>query len=325
MYSQPEDIMEKYDLTVEQITKGRGAYICNTNQGMKLLMPFRGSKERAEFLRVFLKYMQEAGFLVEQILLTHEGDPLAEDESGEKYILKDMFTGNECSTRNWDEMKEAVKILAFYHKISKGCPLEIPEFMINTGNQLPHVYEKHMRELVMVKNYVRNKKRKNEFEQKFQTQYPHFMEHAKEAMELLESRVLVKEDRLLCHGDFNQHNILKTRDGWQMIHFEHLAYQNPMVDLANFLRKMLEKNNWKQELGMELIASYDMIQRIGEQDYKQLYIMLRFPEKFWKLANHYSNSHKAWLSNRDLEKLDKVIAQEESKEQFLQKLFSFIG
>ena len=49
MYNQSEALLEQYDLDIKQITKGRGAYICDTSQGMKLLIPFRGSKERAAF------------------------------------------------------------------------------------------------------------------------------------------------------------------------------------------------------------------------------------------------------------------------------------
>ena len=57
MYSQPETILDQYELTVNEITKGRGTYICDTNQGMKILTPFRGSKERAEFLEKILQYL----------------------------------------------------------------------------------------------------------------------------------------------------------------------------------------------------------------------------------------------------------------------------
>ena len=73
LYNQSEALLEQYDLDIKQITKGRGAYICDTSQGMKLLMPFRGSKERAAFLREVLQYLQEEGVGTEQICLTKEG------------------------------------------------------------------------------------------------------------------------------------------------------------------------------------------------------------------------------------------------------------
>ena len=127
--------------------------------------------------------------------------------------------------------------------------------------------------------------------------------------------------RCICHGDFNQHNVLHTRGGLCLINYEHFCYDVPMTDLANYLRKMMEKNDWKEELGHELIAAYDRIRAIGSTERQQLYVMLLFPEKFWKIANHYGNSHKAWLGGRDLEKLERVIRQEPARMRFLEEIF----
>lgn len=47
MYYQPEAMLEQYDIEIKQITKGRGVFCCETDQGKKVLAPFRGSAERA--------------------------------------------------------------------------------------------------------------------------------------------------------------------------------------------------------------------------------------------------------------------------------------
>lgn len=326
MYNQPEAILEQYDFDINQITKGRGTYICDTDQGMKLLTPFRGSKERAGFLRQMLAYLLEEGLLAEQIYLTKEGEVLAEDESGTKYLLKDMFVGNECSTRSREEMKAALELLAQFHVLSAACPIGIPDFMKGEKNAILPLYEKHYRELIKVKNYVKSRKKKNEFEMKFQEQYPHFVENACRSVELLRECGSDPEDYLLCHGDFNQHNVLRMKENGSfcIVNFEYMSYNLPVMDLSNFLRKMLEKNNWNEDLGMSLIRSYSKVRELSSKEYRQMYFLLLFPEKFWKIANHYYNSHKAWLSGRDIEKLDKVMAQEEARSCFLENLFSFI-
>jgi hypothetical protein len=56
-----------------------------------------------------------------------------------------------------------------------------------------------------------------------------------------------------------------------------------------------------------------------------LYVLLLFPEKFWKLANHYLSSHKAWVSGRDIEKLDRIMEQEGRRQEFLENLFQNIA
>ena len=126
-----------------------------------------------------------------------------------------------------------------------------------------------------------------------------------------------------CHGDYNQHNVIFSREGIAVVHFENFLYQESVGDLANFIRKMMEKNNWNAGLGMDLIRGYDRVRKLSPEELKYLYVYLAYPEKFWKIANRYYNSHKAWLSGRNIEKLEKVVAQEDAREQFLQMLFHF--
>lgn len=324
MYIQPEIILEQYDLTVEQVGKGRGTYICSTGEGMKMLVPFRGSPERAEFLRKVLLYLKESGFAAEQITRTKDGAATACDDLGGRYLLKDMVSGTECNMKNRAELKAAVGQLAALHNLLDVCPIEIPEFLKSEREEALLLYEKHSRELVKVKNYIKSRKKKNEFEIKFQENYRSFLDCADKSVRLLKEETKGMEYRLR-HGEFNQHNVVNGEGGWRIIHFETLDYNLSVYDLANFLRKMLEKNNWNEELAMGMIGHYAGIRPLSGAEYKQLYLLLLFPEKFWKLANHYYNSHKAWLSGRDVEKLDKVIAQEESRRRFLENLFSFIG
>ena len=48
-----------------------------------------------------------------------------------------------------------------------------------------------------------------------------------------------------------------------------------------------------------------------------LWIILSYPEKYWKLMNHYINGKKTWISDKNMEKLKAVKEQEQAKENFL--------
>lgn len=318
LYNQPEVIMEQYDLEVVRITKGRGAYQCETDQGMKLLKEFRGSAERAAFLADILARLSAAGFDTEQIVPAKDGQVLVTEDTGDKFILKDMIEGAECSTRSREEMKEAMCLLGRFHRISGSLFDAVPDFMKEGWEGCANQVARHNRELVKVKNYVRSKKKKNEFEMKFQEQYPHYMENAKHVMEQLETIRIPVECQMLCHGDYNQHNAVRTDAGFRMVHFEYMNYRDAVTDMANFMRKMLEKNCWNERLGRELVEAYEKERKLLPEEKKELFWLLAYPEKFWKLANHYYNSHKAWLSGRNIEKLDKLIAQENDRMRFLQ-------
>ena len=99
-------------------------------------------------------------------------------------------------------------------------------------------------------------------------------------------------------------------------------YRWCILDLANFIRKMQEKNDWDIHVGLEMIESYTKVRKIRQEEYEKLYSLLLFPEKFWKVANHYMNSRKSWISERDIEKLKKVIEQEAKRLKFMENLFS---
>lgn len=321
MYSRPEELLENYLLTVKSFSKGRECYLCDTNLGYLALREYRGSKERAEFLAGMLKHLKENELLVEEIIRTKEGEILVVDEEERKFLLCENYQGAECDTKNKDDMLMAVKMLAKLHNISKNFEGEVPELIRRNQNPLPNIYEKHNREMRQVKNYIRSKRKKNAFEMLFIKQCDVFMKKAIEVtMELKE--VTCKEEWYgFCHGDYNQHSIIFAKQGVAVVGLEHFVYDLQIRDLANFLRKMMEKNNWNGELGWELLTAYHEIRPLLEQEKQYLYYSLAYPEKFWKLANHYSNAHKSWLSERNVEKLEKLILQEEKREDFLSLLF----
>ena len=125
-----------------------------------------------------------------------------------------------------------------------------------------------------------------------------------------------------CHGDYNQHNVIFSREGIAVVHFENFLYQESVGDLANFIRKMMEKNNWNAGLGMDLTRGYDRVRKLSPEELKYLYVYLAYPEKFWKIVNFYYNSRKVWIPGRHMEKLERLLIQQGVKKAFLEQTFS---
>ena len=149
-----------------------------------------------------------------------------------------------------------------------------------------------------------------------------FLEQAKKVISLqkqeLEKGQESGQGYGICHGDFNHHNVLFSREGGAVLNFEKAQYDVQVSDLSNFMRKILEKHNWNLGLGMDMLETYEKVRSLEEGELKQLYIRLAYPEKFWKISNHYYNTSKAWVCGRNLEKLHKVVEQNEAKDRFLQ-------
>lgn len=330
MYNREEEILEQYEVEIRSTVKGRGALCCDTDKGTMLLKEFRGSKERAAFLHDILEYLSKGGFLAETIVLSKEGEVLVKDEINNiSYLLKNWYLGRECDVRNRDDILAAVRKLAAFHKLTAGYSGMIPEFLKAEQDSLLQEYERHNRELNKVKNYIRNKNKKNEFEMLFMKVYESYKHQAKEVTEQLKKQSVDlgeeenRQMRGLCHGDYNQHNVLYSQGEWVLLNFDQMTYDILVQDLANFIRKILEKYNWNTGLGIEMITTYDNIRKMLPEELEQLYLRLAYPKKYWKIANHYCSSRKSWISGRDIEKLEKVIEQESSRKQFLKMLFYF--
>lgn len=65
---------------------------------------------------------------------------------------------------------------------------------------------------------------------------------------------------VVCHGDYQYHNILRTETGNVLINFEKCVRDYPVRDLYLFLRKLLEKIIGRRHLG---ICSWRVIIKRG--------------------------------------------------------------
>lgn len=322
MYIQPGDILKSYGLSEETVTKGRGVYLCKEHTPPLALVPFYGSKERGEFLRNVLLYCESQGYQVERIQMTNEGEAVAKDVSGGRYILKEYVDGVECNVRRELDLYQAMEALARLHNLLVGYQGEIPPNLIAAQIPCATMYEKRYRQLIRTRNYLVKKKHKSEFERLFYNKSTEFLKQAQTATEQMNA--LAPLGGMLCHGDFNQHQVLFGREP-VIINLERLSFEHSLYDFAPFYRKMLEKTDWDENIGIKMLESYMAFRPLGQLEKQYLYHILLFPEKFWKLANHYANARKTWLGKKEEEKLFALVEQEPKRLAFLNKLFSFIG
>lgn len=318
MYNQPEVALENYELTVSRIIKGRGAYICDTSIGQKMLVPYRGHEQRARTLRDTLAFIQRNGMDVEQILETKEQCIISRDNCEAAYILKDYRPGRECSAENIDDMRGGSRALAQLHNILEKYPLP-PDI------EAESLHEKAVRkcvQIVKLKNYIRRHSKTNSFEHLFYECYEKFLEQGQKSVQILcELENSTKSAPIYCHGAYNQHNVVYTQSGrWLPVNFETMHPGYPETDIAEYMRKMLEKNHWDTAVADAILDSYCSVRKLDTASRRRLGALLLFPEKFCKLCNHYTNSRKSWVCDRDVEKLTQLIQQNEEREEYLHNM-----
>ena len=312
-------LLENYDLEVFRTWKGRGALLFETNIGTVILKEYTGYKEKSCFQEAALSMIKANGFNhVETIIKNKEGELLTTDGDGISYILKTYREGRECNVRDEKECVLAMETLARLHRASV-VTRKLPDF----GKTCPvsREFEKHNKELRRVKKFLKEKGQKNDFELYLMQCYDYFFERANlvaESFQKCEEIDNIQSSGIICHGEYQHHNLIITGDGLFLINFEKCVQDSPARDIYLFMRKLLEKNDWNKETGFWLLSAYEKENELKPRDYAQLYYRMSYPEKFWKIVNFYYNSGKAWIPGKNLEKLIKVNAQEVQKTEFLE-------
>lgn len=317
-------LLELYDIEAVRVRKGRGALLCDTENGCFIFKEYNGSEKKAALQDRVLVKLAEAGMSCEQICPTKEGALFCQDTDGRKYMLKSYFDFRECNIRDGQECREAASTLARLHRHMLLAPEDRENFSVYS---LTQEYEKHNRELKKVWQYLCKKGQKSSFEVTLIDRYPYFLNQALEISAEWKDfaqdsdRESVWEKGCLCHGDYQQHNILRGNREFSIINFEKFVMDNPVRDICLFLRKVMEKNNWNAELGESILHAYDVGNPLPARSFVELYYRMAYPVKFWKIVNFYYNARKVWTPEKNIEKLNVLMEQELQKQRFLDQVF----
>lgn len=313
-------LLDQYELEVARTRKGRGAILCETDKGLLIFKEYGGNPEHLKVQDAFLQFISQKGVVEAEILIpTKEGEFFVKDNDGVRYILKSYRDGRECNIREREECLLAMQMLAKLHlSTQEGLAEDLLEGPVFS---MAEEYRKRNRELKKIQKYLKKRGQKTWFELSLLGCFDRFYEQGLEAQEGWEGyHGLCEENAIVsyCHGDYQYHNLLLDQKGWFMINFERCVKDDPVRDLHLMLRKLLEKSDWSISFGEDLIRAYEKIRPLPAISKIDLHYRLAYPEKFWKIANFYFNSGKAWIPERNLEKLEKLLEQEEKKKAFLE-------
>lgn len=315
-----QDVLEQYDIDVKSVKKVRGGILCEGEKGFFLLEETRLSEKRLAGIACLTEQLISEGFTeIDNIKRNKEGMLFSELEDGSRYIVKRWFNGRECDIKKENELLNATKNMTRLHKaMNNAVSVETRQ-----GEDLQQVFFRHNREMKKVRTFIREKVDKGSFEDAFLKNFEAMFEWAECALDRLEASNYRTLQRKLIHGDYNYHNILILHDGMATTNFTHFEENIQAWDFYYFLRKAMEKNHWDVRLGDKMLDYYQRFIPFSADELEYISICIAYPEKFWKAANSYSRSKKAWIPAKNLEKLELVIKQSEEKQIFLKEVFNF--
>ena len=337
------EVLNQYDVKIMGCVRGRGGILVSTDKGEKLLMEC--SKQDKYYLRedCITRAVKENGFENVDTYVRNSDNEIISvlPDEGRKYVLKDMYPGSECNVKNLRDIKASVSTMAKLHialnAASSSLCINDSGVRLSRGS-IKDTVVRHTRELKMAENYLKNKKRRTEYELTIYRQLGKFYSEARTAVDMLQnSEVEARLEKALdsnelVHGNFNYHNVIicdKPERGnypagsnasgvmTAVTNMDKCRIDCQIWDLYQFMRKILEKYNWDIDLAFKMLDEYDKVKPIEDGELKVLSVLFTFPEKFWKITNYYYNMNKAWVPPKSIEKLESCIAQNGRRLDFL--------
>ena len=183
MYDRGLSVLEQYGLEAGAVYRGRGALICETQEGLVLIREYWGTARKLEHQAKLLEKISGASPIgTDQILSNKEGSYISGDSENVPYIVKKWYEGKECDTRSEEEICKGVSALASLHKVM--C---MPVQRHYVRESLRSEFQRHNRELKKIRKFILGKQQKNPFEQELLDTVRDFLGHGEEALQRLEA------------------------------------------------------------------------------------------------------------------------------------------
>lgn len=322
------DIISQYDVEVCRANRVKGAWILETTEGLKYFGNCNYSENRAKLAQNVKQFVKEKGFLcVDTFVPAKDGNLLVQGPYNEMFVMRDWFYGEECNVKSKEQVLLLAKTLAKLHVCMKDIFISEEENFCKQV-KLTEQLEKRNRELCRVRAYIRNKKQKNSFEQKFLSRFEEQYEQAKKAQEALSKEMYETyydkslEQGSFLHGNYTHHSVIVlSEEEMAVLGFDKVTKGIQIHDFYLLFRKMMEKWDWDMGLANSLLEEYDKIRTISKEEYHILNVLVSYPEKFWKVANQYYNNRKSWIPEKNMQKLLQTMEQAKKKEECIQSLF----
>lgn len=317
------EIADLFDFQIKAIVPYKDFYIVNTSKGKKVLKKCTSSPGRILFVHGAKEHLYRNNFRnIDRFICTADGSPyIYIDEN--IYTMTDFIEGRECDFNNRDDIVKASRLLALLHKASRGYKPPYDCIIQDDLGKLPFYFEKRLGELRRLKKVA--SKRKSEFDYLYINYVDYFIRSGEDAIKLLNQsnyNELVdnaRQEGIFCHHDFTYHNIICAENETFITNFDYCCFELKLYDIANLLRRKMRKSNWDLKEAETIINEYRSIEDISKDEFFILWIMLKFPQKFWRVANRYYNSKRSWAERIYTMKLQEVIDEIEHLEPFLDK------
>ena len=158
-----EEVLKQYPCEVRTRRRTRGAFLLETDQGLRLLKEYSVSQARIEFEERIKQLLgQQGGLLVDHTYKNNREEYFTKDNYRNNWVMRRWYAGNECDIRDQRCVLRCASYLGRLHALMQLGNEEGESYIRKESVQ--QEMERHNKELKRVRSYIRSKKQKNEME-----------------------------------------------------------------------------------------------------------------------------------------------------------------
>lgn len=291
------DLTAQYDLGIKRAQYNRSNYYLDTNKGQFLLRKVTIPKEQIAFEYEVNRQLIQKGFNeIEKIYPTKKQSPYVLQQD-KYYILQTYRPVEEIDFKSEGDLRQIVCVLARFHKAAQHIYSNERKIENAAIKNIYDYFSKRHTEVKKMKASISNISQKSKFEVMFFENYKAYETLEEMALQLVNKQMgeslieKARTSRTVVHNEYTYHALGKTPGGdYVMSQLDTCGYNIQLIDLANVLTKIMQKNNWDMMLLYNLVQDYSKINPLSMEEVKILKAMLIFPEKFVSICHKYTTS-----------------------------------
>ena len=295
------ELTSQYDISIKKYQYLRSNYFLDTNKGKFTLRKVDLTKEQLGFSYEVDTHLNQCHFdRISSIYETKRKSPYAifEDES---YVMQAYKPCEETDFKDINDLREIVLVLARFHKYATHVESKIRDPEQVKIKNIYEYYLKRQSENNKLKKNIMTLKQKSNFEFMFLEDCEDYRKLEEMALKNIDfdlaCRLIqsVKDMKSVAHKDFTYHTVNKTNDKEYIIsQIDVCNYDIQIIDLAQILSKIMQKNEWDKQILYELIKEYDKERTIRQDEMRLLKFMMTYPEKYNSICLKYMSSKRRW-------------------------------
>lgn len=299
-YDLSEEFFNKLGVEVYDIIPLRKVFVLFTNKGKKILKSINSSKERIRFIDKILNIIKQNDKYILQYCKNSENH-IVTNWKGKSYVLLDMIDGREASFTNPLEVEWCTKALANFHNASENIISKITEeeLKLNKSNNLIYEFLNDLCFISEAERVIGKFRYKNEFDTLFLANVSKAKNDLNRSINLLSNSSYNEiysdtNNMVICHLDLAHHNFIIDENEVNMIDFDYCKVDIRVVDIYNFITKVVKNYAYDKKIINKIINDYSSIHNISEKEEEIIFSLLNYPRDFVSICKDYYLKQKSW-------------------------------